>query len=90
MREQLRVLVDHADSAVVLGHEDVLFGVDQHAVVEDDHAAVGAQQAGNQGDRDRLAGAGTAEQGYPGRTLERDLVGERAELDGGVETDHSN
>ena len=90
MREELRVLVDEADPAVVLGHEDVLLRVHQHAIIDDDHAAVRPQQAGEQAESDGLARAGSAEQRDARGTLERRLVGEGAELDRSVEADHSN
>src|SRR5262249_28519871 len=83
VREQLCVLVDQADPAVVLWYEHLLLGVYQHA-------AVRAQQTGDQGDGDRFSRARTAEQRHARGALERDLVGKCPQPDGGVEADHSN
>ena len=89
MRKEPRILVDDAEPSLVLGHENPLFGIDQHAAVDHDGAAIGLQQAGDEGNRHRLAGARTANQGkHGGIALERNIEAEGAERDSGVKADH--
>ena len=91
MREQLGVLKHQADAAAMLGDEQSLRGVDQHAAVEHDRAAVGVQEARDEVDGHRLARAGAAEQRDDAVVvLELYFEIERTELERHVDPDHSN
>lgn len=90
MWEQLGVLEYQADAAAVLGHEHAGLGIDQDLLIEHDAAMVGTRETGDQIDGQRLAGAGTAEQGDdPDFVLECYLEIECGKLQPNIDADHS-
>src|SRR3546814_13590822 len=62
MGEEAPLLEDVADAAPLLGHEEPPLGVDQDFAVHHDAPAIGPDQAADDVDQRRLAGAGAAEQ----------------------------
>ena len=55
MREELRILENEADAPPVLRHEDAGLAIDQHPSIQQDPAAIGPRQAGDQVDHGRFA-----------------------------------
>ena len=60
--EETSLLEDVADAPAMLRNEYPSVGIDQHGIVEDDPAAVGANDTGDDIDQRRLARAGAAEE----------------------------
>lgn len=63
MREECVMLKKQADAAVAAGEIDTPRGVEKHAAIERDAAAIGALKARDAAERHALAGAGWTENG---------------------------
>ena len=90
VREQPRVLEDVADTALLGRDIDAARGIEQHGVIDADHAAVRAQQARDHLQGRRLAATGAAEQcrDAGSRAVECNLRPEGAPLPGYVDFEH--
>ena len=80
VREQSRVLEHVADASPVFRHVDAFCGIDKHAAVGGDAAAIRPDQSGDDVDQRRLAGPGGAEQrGEPPAAFECGVELERTQ-----------